>query len=111
MYLYSIEFKLPKSDTCKTCDQMKIKIDTLKQNNNAQEVQELTRTLEVHKIRAKDLLKLEVDSSKRVKNKLVISFDLQQAMPIPKLTTGPAFYCRKIWLYNLRVHDCTNERG
>lgn len=113
---YNIGFKLPKSDTCKTCDEMNIKIDSLKQNNNnnVQEVQELITTLNIHKFRAKgmqDLLKLEADNSKRVENKLVISFDLQQAMPVPKLTTGPAFYSRKIWLYNLGVHDCTNERG
>lgn len=32
-------------------------------------------------------------------------------MLIPKLTTGPAFYCRKVWLYNLGVYDCTNGQG
>ena len=40
-----------------------------------------------------------------------ISFDLQQALPVPKLTTGPAFYCRKLWLYNFGVHDCRHGKG
>lgn len=36
---------------------------------------------------------------------------MQQGMPLPKLTTGPAFYCRKMWLYNLGIRDCTNKKG
>jgi hypothetical protein len=32
-------------------------------------------------------------------------------MPIPKLTTGSAFYCTKVWLYNLGIHDRTVGRG
>ncbi|KAL3276960.1 hypothetical protein HHI36_012325 [Cryptolaemus montrouzieri] len=30
----------------------------------------------------------------------------KQALPVPKLTTGPAFYCRKTWLCNTGIHDC-----
>ena len=52
-------------------------------------------------------LKLETAVSKNNNRKLVITFDLRQALPLPKLTTGPAFYCRKIWMYNLGIHDCT----
>ncbi|CAH1112703.1 unnamed protein product [Psylliodes chrysocephalus] len=32
-------------------------------------------------------------------------------MPLPKLTIGSACYCRKIWLYNLGIHDRTNKQG
>ena len=56
-------------------------------------------------------LKLETAVSKNNNRKLVITFDLQQALPLPKLTTGPAFYCRKIWMYNLGIHDCTAGKG
>lgn len=111
---YNIGFKLPKSDTCKICDESNIKLDIAKSNKDDIEEQRLTTSLNLHKIRAKamqDFLKLETERSKNTTNVCVISFDLQQAMPIPKLTTGPAFYCRKVWLYNLGVHDCTAERG
>ncbi|CAH2002700.1 unnamed protein product [Acanthoscelides obtectus] len=111
---YNIGFKLPKSDTCKICDESKIKLDIVKSNNDDKEEQRLTTSLTLHQNRAKamrNLLKLETDRSKSTTNVCVISFDLQQAMPIPKLTTGPAFYCRKVWLYNLGVHDCTAEQG
>ena len=36
----------------------------------------------------------------------VVALDLQQALPAPRLTVGPAFYKRKILTYNLGVHDC-----
>lgn len=54
-----------------------------------------------------DLLKYETEDSKTKPKKCVISFDLQQAMPIPNLTAGHAFYYRKVWLYNLGIHDRT----
>ncbi|CAH0564506.1 unnamed protein product [Brassicogethes aeneus] len=112
---YNIGFKLPKSDTCKTCDETSIKLETAIRNNDDEQRTILSTTLNLHKSRAKamqDLLKSEKELSRlKGSKKLVISFDLQQAMPIPKLTTGPAFYCRKIWLYNLGIHDCTAEQG
>ncbi|CAH2012872.1 unnamed protein product [Acanthoscelides obtectus] len=111
---YNFGFKLPKSDTCKICDESKIKLDIAKSNNDDKEEQRLTTFLNSHKIRSKamqDLLKLETERSENTTNVYVISFELQQAMPIPKLTTGPAFYCRKVYLYNLEVHDYTAEQG
>ena len=56
-------------------------------------------------------LKLETAVSKNSNRKLVITFDLRQTLPLPKLTTGPEFYCRKIWMYTLGIHDCTAGKG
>lgn len=109
---YNIGFKLPKSDTCKTCDDLNIQIETAKLGGN--DYSGLTTRLNLHKGKARamqSLLKSETERSQTDKKTCVVSFDLQQALPIPKLTTGPAFYCRKIWMYNLGIHDCTENIG
>ncbi|CAH0546964.1 unnamed protein product [Brassicogethes aeneus] len=75
---------------------------------------ELTTRLNLHKSKAQamqQLFKSKTEWSQTDKKTCVISFDLQQALPIPKLTTGPAFYCRKIWMHNLGVYDCTGNTG
>ena len=32
------------------------------------------------------------------------TFDMQKTMPLPKLSTGDAFYLRQFWLYNVGIH-------
>lgn len=69
---------------------------------------------ELHLRRAeaiKQTLKNEVENSKKNNDSYVISFDLQQALPVPNLTVGPAFYSRKAWVYNLGIHDCVTGQG
>nr|CAH7735094.1 unnamed protein product [Callosobruchus chinensis] len=56
----------------------------------------------------KTSLKIKLAASKNI---YIPSFDLQQALPVPYLTTGPAFYLRKAWVYNLGIHDCVNDKG
>uniref|UniRef100_A0A6P7F3E6 Uncharacterized protein LOC114324751 n=1 Tax=Diabrotica virgifera virgifera TaxID=50390 RepID=A0A6P7F3E6_DIAVI len=84
---YNIGFKLPRSDTCKTCDETTIKIQASKDANNEEREKELTTFLNVHIARAdamQTLLKTETNECVKNKSKLVISFDLQQSMPLPK---------------------------
>lgn len=40
-----------------------------------------------------------------------ITFDLQQTLPLPKLSTSKAFYLRQIWLYNMGVHMVSGDRS
>lgn len=64
----------------------------------------LKTQLEVHHRRAEALqksLKDEIENTKQTRNTLVLNFDLEQALPVPNLSVGPAFYLRKAWTYNL----------
>ncbi|CAH1098818.1 unnamed protein product [Psylliodes chrysocephalus] len=79
---YNIGFKLPKRDTCHTCDCLNI----------------LIQTEDLHHRRAaamQNSLREEVESAKTNGDKIVLTFDLQQTLPTPSLTVGPAFNLRK----------------
>lgn len=109
---FNIGFKLPKSDTCKTCDYLNLQIDDHK--NNVEKLNKLKFELELHQRRSEAMqknLSEEAEAAKLSGLTSVISFDLQQALPVPNLTVGPAFYLRKAWTYNLGIHDCVTGLG
>lgn len=111
---FNIGFKLPKSDTCKPCDILNIRIKDSTSASEAEKSASLKTQLELHQRRAEALqqsLKDEVNTAKETGNTLVVSFDLQQALPVSNLTVGPAFYLRKAWTFNLGVHDCITDIG
>lgn len=107
---YNIGFKLPKSDTCATCDRLKIDIDS--NVSNEEILKSLNIEQELHQKRA-EVMQTSLQEATEDKNAdvQVISFDLQQTLPTPLLTVGPAFYLRKAWTYNLGVHDCKENKG
>jgi len=52
-----------------------------------------------HDKAAKGYESLQSDS-KDTTNSVVLSFDLQQNLPVPTLTHGSMFYLRHLWVYN-----------
>lgn len=108
---FNIGFKLPRSDTCKCCDSLDIKLKS--PDITEEEKMSMQAQLQLHQCRAKAMqekLKTDVQQAKTNK-KDVITFDLQQALPTPNLTVGPAFYLRKLWTYNCGIHVCNDGIG
>lgn len=112
---FNISFKSPKSDTCSKCDEFAISIGHAKGNQDKKQVENLKKLKELHLRKAeaaRNILKAAVDESKDQEGIHVITFDLQQALPTPKLTTGPCFYKKKLWCYNFSIHCCNKpEQG
>lgn len=87
---FNLSFGHPKSDTCSVCDAG---------GNTADHKDNYTFAFESQKI----------DRQKPLSNKNIvyITMDLQQTMPLPKLSTSKAFYLRQMWLYNFGIHCIT----
>lgn len=84
---FNLSFGYPKSDTCATCD--------------------AGDSNEVHKenyYAAVEAMQADRKKPKPADGVLYITVDLQQTMPLPKLTTSKAFYLRQLWFYNFGIH-------
>ena len=104
-------FFSPQTDTCKICDKFKVQVDAEKDPGNHQQ---LVLQWDVHKIRAESAyqsLREDTALAKSSNDIKMFSFDLQQALATPLLTTNVVFYKRQLWTYNLGVHDCKTDRG
>ena len=101
----------PRTDTCKTCDEFKVEMDA-KIDNNAQ--QQLRLEWKVHKTRAENAYQCTREDtalSKSTSDIEMLTFDLEQTLATPLLTTNVVFYKRQLWTYNLGIHDCKTGKG
>ena len=101
---------MPKSDTCSTCDTLKIRIDS---EEDEEKKSQLRLEQELHHRKAKafqDYMKEQGEQAKAGEIS-VLAFDLQQSFPTPKLSCGPACYKRKIWTLNEGVHNLGTDTG
>ena len=101
----------PRTDTCKVCDEMKVKVDT---EMDPVTKQQLNREWELHKRKAErayQQIKEDTTLAKSTNDVDTITFDLQQSLPTPVLTTNFVFYKRQLWTNNLGIHDCKTSKG
>lgn len=107
---YNIGFKFPAIDTCKTCDSLQIKME----HGSEQEKSAACISKELHLGHAESLKTKLHDFSKLANDDPsihVISIDLQQTLPTPKLSSSIAFYSRILWTYDVGIHDCGQNTG
>lgn len=114
---FNLKFQTPKKDTCKTCDQLKIQIDSEEAKSVAERdpetINKLKSALDDHH-KLVDLAKnIRASDSEMARQKEchVICFDLQKTFPLPKLTTGEAYYKRQLTVFNFGIHDFSTQQG
>lgn len=109
---FNLHFHSLSSDTCAKCDNFKLKIHALQENE--QEKSQLTVEHEVHLRKAeaaRNSLKKYTDKSKQDDTYYVMTFDLEKALPFPVLTTSVAYYKRNMYVYNLGCHEMSSGLG
>lgn len=89
---FNLSFGHPKSDTCSTYDAGEANVEHV-ENYHA----------------AYDSLKADREKAKTSDRMAYITMDLQQTMPLPRLSTSKAFYLRQMWMYNFGTHILTKE--
>ena len=100
----------PKSDTCKTCDTMKVKVQA---ESDPEKKTQLNLEWELHKIKAQGSYQRPKEDAAYAKSHgdtEMITFDLEKSLPTPVLSNGIVYYKRQLWTYNQGIHDCTTYR-
>lgn len=90
---FNLSFGHPRSDTCSVCDSGQ-NTDLHTENFKA----------------AFESQRRDREKPSMEKNTCYITMDLQQTMPLPKLSTSKAFYLRQMWYYNFGIH-CVTASG
>ncbi|KAK3931206.1 Dihydroorotase [Frankliniella fusca] len=106
-----LKIKPFKMDTCNTCDKLAAEImyaSNDEDRNSKLEEQKIHHTK--WKL-AQEIKNKDIKEAKKNEKVEVICFDLQQCLPTPHLQTSIIFYKRQLWVYNLTVHICSNDRS
>ncbi|XP_030751408.1 uncharacterized protein LOC115878937 [Sitophilus oryzae] len=105
----NLSFHHPRTDTCKTCDLLNIKI---KANPNDKESK---RKLDLHHRQAEKAMNTMKEdhclSQLPLSGTCSISIDLQQVLSLPALTHGQMFYLRQLSCYNFGIHVGDTNKG
>lgn len=107
---FNLFFHHPTSDSCKTCDIFKCKMDAAE----GEEKELLRGQLEFHHRKSQSTQEMYQSDKLSVTtddNITVITFDLMKTLPTPLLTTNIVFYKRQLWTYCLGIHDYRNKNG
>jgi hypothetical protein len=102
---FNLSFHRPRVDTCSTCDQLNLKVQS---GDLAAKVQQ-----ELHHRRAEATTTAMSNDIKNAKDSdaHVLSIDLQQQMYLPQLTHTEMYYSQQLACCNLGIHDSTANKG
>ncbi|KAE8738910.1 hypothetical protein FOCC_FOCC015599 [Frankliniella occidentalis] len=103
-----LKFKPPQIDTCQKCDTYEVTIKTATE----EEQPALIAERDAHHKKAEIAYdRKKEDRLNQTDKSWLLSFDLQQVLYCPQLTSGKVFYKRQLSVYNLTILDCFNKRG
>jgi len=108
---FNIGFRLPQTDTCRVCDKFIIDMDAATEEERSS----IEQMHNEHKEQAKAAFSMLHSDTQHAKDNPddvhVICLDLEQALPTPKISSGPAFYKRKLCTYNFCIHDTGSDNA
>ncbi|KAF6207360.1 hypothetical protein GE061_018601 [Apolygus lucorum] len=108
---FNLAFGQPRSDTCKQCDLLYIK---LKAAGNDEERRAIQNESDLHHTKAVQgygALKLDTSKAKQNPNIIVLCIDLQQVLFASTLHHSDVFYQRQLSCYNLAIHNMGTGRA
>ena len=89
---FNIGFGYPRSDTCEKCDLLKLAVDNAQTESEHSELQAELAGHQEKAAQGYESLRSDSGNSKSDHTSCVITFDLQQNLPVPTLTHGAMFY-------------------
>ncbi|XP_077278819.1 uncharacterized protein LOC143906548 [Temnothorax americanus] len=108
-YEFNLSFKKRHTDTCKTCDTIKVNLNN-KDLPNEERVKFENMQEEHDDLRKKIHAEFKRDVENADEDTIVLTFDLQKVLETPSVTTGIAFYKRQLATYNLCiVNEISNQ--
>ena len=105
-------FGSPRSDTCLKCDQLQQQIENVKGDEEL--VNQKSNERRLHQSQADNgytLLRRKSNEALGKNNFDMMTFDFQQNLPLPNLTSSDMFYSRMLWVYNFGVHNCNTAHS
>lgn len=110
---FNLAFKRPKTDTCKTCDEINAKMKSLALSLEEMQRQEKLKLDHHQSVNEKKIeFARDVSDAKKSNGKIhCYTFDLQKTLETPSLSTNVAYYKRQLWTFNLCIYDEVNEKG
>lgn len=100
-YIFNTKFNLgfnsPQTDVCSRCLQFTEKIKHL---NDSKEKQNLMTEQRIHKLRSKAFFEALQEDKPSL---LIISYDCQKNLPLPKIPDQQAYYKRQLYVYNFCI--------
>lgn len=106
---FNLSFHAPITDSCKKCDNFKIKIEA---EESSVKKGELDSQRKLHLLKAESArnnFKIDKNRAADDSDLTVIVFDLMKTLPTPVISTGICYYKRQLWTYCLGIHNAYND--